>query len=67
MKENINLLIQSVLESKNVVDRVLFLRLNLESLNDVMDLVNRNFKLADDNLIRMQTQTRAKLSMEYIR
>ncbi|KAL4480128.1 hypothetical protein ABPG74_020644 [Tetrahymena malaccensis] len=67
MKENINLLIQTTLESKNVVERVLFLRQNLESLNDVMEIVNRNFKLADDNLIRMQTQTRARLSMEYIR
>lgn len=35
--------------------RVMLLRLNLESLNDVMEMVNRNFKIADDNLIRMQT------------
>ena len=53
MKENINLLIQSILESKHIADRILFLRFNLESLNDVMELVNRNFKIADDNLIRM--------------
>ena len=67
MKENMNYLIQTILESRNIHDRVVLLRINMEALNDVMDLVSKNYKLADENQIRMQAQTRARLSMEYIR
>lgn len=67
MKESTNVLTQCMLESRSVAERVLLLRISLEELNSVMDIVSRKFKLADDNLIRMQTQARARLSMEYIR
>lgn len=53
MKENINHLMQTIMQSRSYGERVMLLRLNLESLNEVMELVNRHFKIADDNVIRM--------------
>ncbi|KRX01904.1 Ribosomal protein S5 domain 2-type fold [Pseudocohnilembus persalinus] len=67
MKENINILIQSLIESRSVLTRVQLLRHHLESLEDVLEIVNNNFKVADENLIRMHAQARARMSMEYIR
>lgn len=67
MKESITILIQSLFESKSVIERVLLLRTSLEALEGIMDIVNKNFKTADDNLIRMHTQARARLSIEYIK
>ena len=32
-----------------------------------MDIVNKNFKTADDNLIKIHTQTRARMAVEYIK
>lgn len=49
MKENMNYLIQTILESRNILERVVMLRINMEALNDVMDLVSKNYKLADEN------------------
>lgn len=51
MKENFNSIIQSLINSQNVIQRVLILRKNLEVLEDVMDIVNKNFKSADDAMI----------------
>lgn len=32
-----------------------------------MDIVNKNFKQADEAMIQMHTQARAKMSIEYIK
>lgn len=67
MKESLNVLIQSLIESKSIITRVQLIRHHLESLEDVLEIVNKNFKAADENMIRMHTQARARMSMEYIK
>lgn len=42
-----------MIESRSVLTRVQLLRHHLESLEDVLEIVNNNFKVADENLIRM--------------
>jgi len=32
-----------------------------------MDIVNKNFKMADDNMIKLHAQARARMSIEYIK
>jgi len=56
-----------MIESQNIIQRVLLLKKNLENLQSVLEVVAKNFKLVDDSLIRMQTQTKARLSIEYIK
>jgi hypothetical protein len=53
MKENFNLIIQSIINSNNVIERILILRKTLEGLEDVMDIVNKNFKSADEAMVSM--------------
>lgn len=67
MRESINVLLQVLLESRRVESRILILRKHLEALEGVMDIVNKNFKIADDNMIKMHAQARARMSIEYIK
>ena len=67
MNESFNTIIQSLISSQNVIQRLMILRKTVENLEDVMEIVNKNFKQADEAMIQMHTQARAKMSIEYIK
>lgn len=67
LKEPLSLTSQIVIESRSIVTRVLFIKKQLEKICDGLDIVNRNFKIVEENIRRQEIMNRAKMCLDYIR
>lgn len=67
MKENINTFLQTIIESRSILNRILLIKKHLQNIDNVLEIVNANFKNADDSIIRQHALARARLSIEYIK
>lgn len=59
--------VQQLIESETYIERLLLVRRQLELTAQVMELVNKHFKEADQSMMKLHQQTLAKLATEYIR
>jgi Lon-like ATP-dependent protease len=66
-KENMNNFIQTFLETETKIARVVLIKRKLEELLKIVEMVHKNLKAADDSMLRMHEQSKAKLGIELIK
>lgn len=67
LKDSINVVIQTILERRSIMERVVFMRKYLQQISSVLEVVNRSLFAADEALIRDYTAQRARMSIDYIK
>lgn len=66
IKEDFTLISQAFIESRSLILRVLFIRKKLEKIWESLELVNRNFKIVDENMKKMEMINKARMCLELI-
>lgn len=67
LKESASEFIQKIFETDTYIQRLILLRKQLEAISAVMDIVQKNFKQADTQMVKMHQISMAKLATEYIK
>ena len=66
LKDDTPLTSQIFLESRSLILRVLFIRRKLEKIWESLEIVNRNFKLVEDNLRKLEMLNKARMCLDLI-
>jgi Lon-like ATP-dependent protease len=66
-KENINIFVQAFLEQKSLISRLFMIRKKLEETKGVLEIVNKSFQYADEQIWKFHEQAKARLSLDFIR
>jgi Lon-like ATP-dependent protease len=66
-KENINTFVQAYLEQKSIISRLFMVRKKLEETKGVLEIVNKSFQYADEQIWKFHEQAKARLSLDFIR
>ena len=66
LKDDFQLTSQVFIESRSLILRVLFIRRKLEKIWESLEIVNRNFKIVDDNMKKIEMLNKAKMCLDMI-
>lgn len=66
LKDDFSLTSQVFIESRSLVMRVLFVRRKLEKIWESLEIVNRNFKMVEDNLKKIELLNKARMCLDLI-
>ena len=66
LKDDMHLTSQVFIESRSLILRVLFIRRKLEKIWESLEIVNRNFKMVEDNIKKMELINKARMCLDLI-
>ena len=66
LKDDFQFTSQVFIESRSLILRVLFIRRKLEKIWESLEIVNRNFKIVDDNIKKLEMLNKAKMCLDLI-
>lgn len=66
LKDDFPLTSQAFIESRSLILRVLFIRRKLEKIWESLEVVNRNFKIVDENVKKLEMFNKARMCLDLI-
>jgi len=66
-KEPLQPFIQAFLEQRSQVSRMFMIKKKLEEFKNVLEIVNKSIQFADEQIWKFHEQTKARLSLDFIR